>query len=133
MRMLAKITDPTTGVREEEYKTFESALGTLPAYGVALTSAMVGAGKLTPAGRKALLEQVQNVYDQRLGAYDSSVNYWNNQAKEYGLGSPVAEYRAPVIDKKTNSKEQIFDQIVSPESTAKSSSWITNLWNSLFK
>lgn len=94
MRMLAKITDPTTGVREEEYRTFQGAIGTLPAYGVALTSQMIGKGQLTDGGRQALMQQVDNIYQQRASAYDESVNYHNSQKSGYNL-PPVSSYKAP--------------------------------------
>lgn len=40
MRTLAKITDPTSSVREEEFKTFESAQAALGKLGISLTKQM---------------------------------------------------------------------------------------------
>lgn len=105
MRMLAKITDPTTGVREEEYRTFQSAIGTLPRFGLNVTTGMVGKGQLTDSGRKVLLKQVTDIYNQRQNAYQSSVKFFGDQAKKAGgdLNDVVPVYVAP--DLKKNIKE----------------------------
>jgi hypothetical protein len=93
MRTIAKITDPTSSVREEEYATFQNAIGTLPRYGITLTTGMVGKGQLTQAGRDAILGQISNIYNQRAAAYQSKIDYYNTQAAPYG-GS-VPSYTAP--------------------------------------
>lgn len=93
MRTIAKITDPASAVREEEFATFQGAAGTLPRYGVLLTSNMVGKGQLTQAGRDAIVQQLQNIYNQREAAYQSKINYYNQQAAPFG-GS-VPSYSAP--------------------------------------
>jgi len=94
MRMIAKITDPTTGVREEEFKTFEGAQGILARYGVQLTKAMWGNGQLTATGRQRLLQQANDIYNQRKAAYDTSVQFFTKQADQVapGQGSQVIPY-----------------------------------------
>ncbi len=94
MRMIAKITDPTTGVREEEFKTFEGAQGTLARYGVQLTKAMWGNGQLNDFGRQQLMQQATDIYNQRKSAYDSSVQFFTKQADGVapGQGSNVIPY-----------------------------------------
>lgn len=84
MRMVAKITDPSTGVREEEYRTFTGAIGTLPGYGIALTKNMIGKGKLTDSGRAALLAEINKIYGQRKNAYQNSVDAYKKQAEKAG-------------------------------------------------
>lgn len=100
MRMIAKITDPTTGVREEEFKTFSDAQGTLARYGVTLTKKMWSGGRLTEEGRAALLSQAEDIYSQRKSAYDDSVNFFDKQAVEAGLPSGLVSpyYTAPEAD-----------------------------------
>lgn len=93
MRTIAKITDPSSAVREEEFATFKSAIGTLPRYGIALTSNLVGKGQLTDAGRQAIMGQITNIYNQRQAAYQNKVDYYNNQAAPYGGNIP--SYSAP--------------------------------------
>lgn len=97
MRMLAKVTDPTTGVREEEYRTFQGATGTLVNYGVQLTSGLVGKGQLTPEGRKTLLDQISNIYKQKEAAYQNSLSVYGKQAERVGgtLEDIFAPYLAP--------------------------------------
>ena len=58
IRSLARATDPETGIREEEYKTFTQAAGRLPALLTRFTSDMVGKGKLTETGRRAIINEL---------------------------------------------------------------------------
>ncbi len=100
MRMLAKITDPTTGVREEEFETFQAAESTLKRFGVQLTQQMWEGDRLTDEGRQQLFGQVENIYEQRKGAYDNSYAFFDNQAAGWGLpeGAVMPYYAAPVGD-----------------------------------
>jgi hypothetical protein len=84
MRMIAKITDPDTGVREEEFRTFASAQSILSQYGIKLTKQMWAGDRLTPEGRQALLGVAQERYDQALRAYDDSYNFYLEQVGGYG-------------------------------------------------
>lgn len=94
MRMIAKITDPTTGVREEEFRTFEGAQSTLARYGITLTKKMWAGDRLTDTGRAQLLQQATDIYNQRKSAYDSSVQFFTKQADGVapGQGSSVIPY-----------------------------------------
>lgn len=94
MRMIAKITDPTTGVREEEFQTFQSAQSTLARYGIQLTKQMWSGDRLTAAGRASLLQQATDIYNQRKAAYDTSVQFFTKQADSVapGQGSSVIPY-----------------------------------------
>lgn len=97
MRMLAKISDPTTGVREEEFQTFGNAQGILKQYGISLTKQMWTGERLNDYGRQQLLQQAQDIYDQRESAYNNSYDFYNNQAVNQGLpdGSVMPYYVAP--------------------------------------
>lgn len=97
MRMLAKITDPTTGVKEDEFRTFESAQGKLRELGIKFTSGMVSGDRLTDEGRNQLLEEAKAVYNQRKQAYDASYNFYTDQAIKIGgkADDVVPYYVAP--------------------------------------
>ena len=98
MRTIAKITDPTSAVREEEFRTFQSAVGTLPRYGVQITSQLIGKGQLTQQGRNMLFSQVENIYKQRLAAYNSKADQYQAQADRIAPGEGVnfvPTYTAP--------------------------------------
>jgi hypothetical protein len=83
MRMVAKMTDPTTGVREEEFRTFEGAQGELVRRGVGLTTGMVGAGQLTPLGRQRLLDEVEGIYQRKLGHYRDAREHYRQRATDF--------------------------------------------------
>ena len=106
MRMLAKITDPTTGVKEEEYKTFKDAAGTLPRIGVTLTSQMIGKGQLTESGRNTLLLEVTKIYKQREAAYQNSTKTYDELAKKNGgsLEDVMPIYIAPEVKGQAETK-----------------------------
>ena len=87
MRTLAKITDPSTGVREEEYKTFEDAMGSLNKLYVTPNS-WIGRGRLTDTGRKEMIREIQNRYDARLNDYNNQYQYYKNQAANSGVAIP---------------------------------------------
>ena len=122
MRTLAKITDPTTGVREEEYKTFQNAIGTLPRFGVQVTSNLVGKGQLTTLGRKALYTQVENIYKQREAAYLNKINFYQSEAN--AIGGSIPFYTAPKLDPIS------FD--VTPSKDVSGGSWWNKTINWLF-
>ena len=124
MRTVAKMTDPSSSVREEEFQTFQSAQGVLPKYGVQLTTGMVGKGQLTDAGRTAILNQIQSIYDQRKGAYDYKNNFYNEQLKRQGITEPaVPTYSAPsnVVTPPPSNEDQIINQVVEETSKPKKS------------
>ncbi len=97
MRMIAKITDPTTGVKEEEFRTFESAQSTLSKFGISLTTKMWSGDRLSDSGRLQLYQQAKDIYQQRLAAYQSVVDFFDKQATDAGLPSGLVTpvYTAP--------------------------------------
>lgn len=99
MRMIAKITDPTTGVREEEFKTFEGAQGTLAKFGIDLTKKMWGAGALTDEGRAQLLGVMKDIYNRKESAYKNSLDFFNNQGTTFGIPENLIS-----LDKTLNGK-----------------------------
>ena len=85
LKSFAKLTDPTTGVREEEYRTMQNALGALQKLGVNITTGMVRGDQLTPAGRKAFLNMSTNLYNAHKTNYDQAVNFYKDQAINSGV------------------------------------------------
>lgn len=85
MRMVAKATDPTTGVREEEFRTFQGAQGVLARMGIRMTTDMVGAGQLTPGGRDKLFNTVEGIYNRKKSQHEKAKTFYRKQAKEFGL------------------------------------------------
>lgn len=85
MRMIAKATDPTTGVREEEFRTFQGAQGVLGRLGVRLTTNMWGGGQLTPEGRKQLKGVLDDIYSRKASAYQRRRGFYERQARSIGV------------------------------------------------
>jgi len=100
MRSLAKVTDPSTGVREEEYRTFEDAVGAINRV-YKLPSKWVGSGSLTEAGRAAIIREIETRYNSRLEDYTNQYSYYSDQASRAGLTVPPP-YKASG-DKKSTS------------------------------
>jgi hypothetical protein len=109
LRTLAKITDPTTGVREGEYDTFESAQGSLAKLGITLTKKMWDGTKLTDSARQAFVSELDNIYQQRASAYTSAVDYYGKQLSDAGLDPSLASfsYLAPT----NNQEDSTLDSI----------------------
>lgn len=87
MRTLAKITDPTTGVREGEYETFESATGAINRVFV-LPKSWVGKGRLTDLGRQQMGQLVKTRFNAAQKEYTNQYNYYNRQASQVGATLP---------------------------------------------
>lgn len=85
MRYLAKISDPTTGVREEEFKTFKGAQGALGRVGIQLTTEMWGKGQLNEFGRQQLMQQFQNIYETKKSAHLVAHRFYSDQARAVGI------------------------------------------------
>lgn len=85
MRALARATDPRTGVREEEYRTFKGAQGALLTLGVGMTKGMIGKGQLTAGGRQALLSRLRTLYARKGEQKDRSVALFKRRAGAEGI------------------------------------------------
>jgi hypothetical protein len=127
MRMIAKMTDPTTGVREEEFRTFEGAQSTLSRFGVNLTKRWWAGDRLTQEGRNAMFQIAQNLYENRKNAYDNSYQFYNSQLQKVSPGATVAPYNvAPA--------SQVATPLVQATQEApKTSGFIGGVLNWLFK
>lgn len=85
MRSFAKLTDPTTGVREEEYRTMQVAIGELRRLGVKITEGMVTGKQLTQAGRKAFLDQARDLYEGHERNYTKASEHYRERARRAGV------------------------------------------------
>lgn len=114
MRMIAKITDPTTGVRDQEFETFAGAQSTLANFGIKLTTKMWSGDRLNDYGRKSLFQQAQDIYDQRKAAYDNSYEYFKKQAEKTGgsVDDVLPYYVAPTAEIEST-KKSIDEFVVS--------------------
>jgi hypothetical protein len=85
LRSFAKLTDPTTGVREEEYRSMQGAMGALQKMGVQLTEGMWNGQQLTPQGRKQFLDTARSLYSRHKGSYDKTINLYRKKAQAFGV------------------------------------------------
>jgi hypothetical protein len=85
LRKFAKLTDPTTGVREEEYRTMQNAIGAVTALGVKVSKGWWNGKQLTPEGRAAFTDMARKIYESKLNYYQQKVNFVQNQAKATGI------------------------------------------------
>jgi hypothetical protein len=99
MKSYAKGTDPDSSVREEEYATVQSAIGTLQAkFGLRFTTEMVGEGKLTPKGREYLRNEMVKLYANRKAVYDHAYNTYKRRADYLGIDINAVLPYAPMGD-----------------------------------
>lgn len=85
MRFLARASDPNTGVREEEFKTFKNAVGALAARGIFITQEMWGRGMLNDKGREFVRNSMEDIYNTKKDAYELKRDSYREVAREYGL------------------------------------------------
>jgi hypothetical protein len=85
MRMFAKLTDPTTGVREEEYRALQGAQGALEKLRLLTSGKWVEGEKLTPAIRQAFVRMAQKVHDNRVKQINSIMNTYRMRAEQAGV------------------------------------------------
>lgn len=87
MRTIAKITDPASSVREEEFATFKGAQSALQKYGVAITKQWWQGSQLSEYGRSQLLTIAEDLYNQRKTAYDNAWKFYDEQATAANIPS----------------------------------------------
>jgi hypothetical protein len=84
MRALARVTDPRTGIREEEFRTFERAVGELMRLGM-IGPRMVGRGTLTEAGRAAVARELGVPYNNKKVQYEAAKDHYSREAEMFGV------------------------------------------------
>jgi hypothetical protein len=80
MRALARATDPRTGIREEEFRTFEGAVGELNRLGM-LGPKMFGKGTLTEEGRKAVARELGIPYGNKKMQLEAAKAHYQGMAE----------------------------------------------------
>lgn len=85
MRSIARISDPASSVREEEFKTFAGAQGVMAQYGVNLTNKMWGKGQLTTFGRSQMTAQLRNIYNKKKEQHDRAITQHRRTGSALGL------------------------------------------------
>jgi len=95
LRALAKVTDPTTGIREEEYKSFQSAMGSLASKGVYLSEGMWNGTQLTEKAREDLYKQLEKTYQSKKAAYDSIAEDVKTAGQTFGLPESAIKVLTP--------------------------------------
>ena len=93
LRTLAKITDPSSAVREEEFRTFAGAQGALMRYGIQLTKGMWSGERLTDDARKQFSQTLQDIYDQRSTAYTSAIDFYGKQLSDAGIDPSYVSFK----------------------------------------
>lgn len=134
MRTLAKVTDPTTGVREEEYRTFETAQGALGRL-YALPSNWIGAGRLTDTGRQSMIREIQDRYNASLTEYIRSYQFYSGQAGQLpgiSISPPLAIAQQTTAGSPLFTGPTFSSTPTQTTSTTSSSSFIDKAWNFLF-
>ena len=110
MRALAKVTDPTTGVREGEYATFEDAQGALNKIFV-MPKAWIGKGRLTDIGRKAMISEIQSRFNASQAEYDSTYDYYSGQVGQFG-GTLPPKYGEASSNNTSVSEQDVKETVV---------------------
>lgn len=84
MRLFAKLTDPTTGVREEEYRTFENAAGTLNRFRT-LWGKWTEGQRLLPDVRQQFVTLAGHILKNREKPYRATRQRYEKQASTFNV------------------------------------------------
>ena len=83
-----KVLDPTSVVRESEYKNAAQAIGAIPQL-ANIPENWLSGKKLTPAGRAGFVAAARRLYEQQRQSYRAAIEMYRNQAREYGVNPDV--------------------------------------------
>jgi hypothetical protein len=81
----AKILDPGSVAREGEVEAVRNAGARIPALGQALRNAVTGEGSLTPEVRQQIAELATQIYTERAGAAQTTLDSYTGLAKQAGV------------------------------------------------
>lgn len=105
MRLFAKITDPTTGVREEEYRAMQNAGGVMNAMNVFLSGKWAHGNRLDPNTRAAFLRIAQQILRNREKAVSEVKAKYGRQASAFGV-DPNLVFDADPAPQQPNAQPQ---------------------------
>jgi len=114
MRSLARASDPRTGIREEEFRTFKDAVGALNARGIYITQEMWGRGMLNDVGRAHVKARLDDIYKNRRLTYRNAIDQFRNQAATIGVDPEKlrsfepTEYKMPEDEPEPGEAEDPF-------------------------
>lgn len=83
-----KVLDPTSVVREQEYKNAADAVGKIPQLANIPRQWLKG-NKLTDAGRKGFIEAAESLYNSKLDAHQKAIQKFRGQAEYYGINPDI--------------------------------------------
>jgi hypothetical protein len=81
----AKVLDPGSVAREGEVAAVQNAGARIPALGQALRNAVTGEGSLTPEVRQQIAELATQIYTERAGAAQTTLDSYTGLAKQAGV------------------------------------------------
>lgn len=117
MRAIARVSDPLSSVREEEFRTFKGAQGALAQHGVNLTRAMWGKGMLSDFGRTQMLQQLRQIYANKKVQYNRAYSQYRFSGEAQGVEPQLylRDYTVP---------EEAPDAGVAPPAVASSEGYV---------
>lgn len=123
-------------MREEEYRTFEDAIGALGRL-VKIPSKSIGEGRLTKSGRADMIRELVSRYDARLDEYNNQYEYYKRQAERSRVTIPPRYKEAEEIRQQNNvqitpEKEKAYNEMISTSTPQKKSGYWSNLMNAIF-
>jgi hypothetical protein len=83
-----KVLDPTSVVREGEYKNAAEAVGKIQQL-ENVPKKWLSGNKLTDEGRAGFMRAAQTLYHAKKGDYDNAVSFYKNQARAFGLDPSI--------------------------------------------
>lgn len=85
LRAYARLIDPASSVREEEFRSMASAQGALTKRGIELTGGMITGEMLTPEAREQFVSAAKVEYQRKLEAYQGAKDFYTGQLKNFEI------------------------------------------------
>lgn len=85
LRLYAKLTDPTSSVREEEFESMESAQGALARRGIRLTKGQITGERLMDSTRAQFVSAAKQIYESRERNYNLAIDRIQRNASDVGV------------------------------------------------
>lgn len=135
LRLYAKLTDPTSSVREEEFESMESAQGALARRGIRLTKGQITGEKLTEGARKQFVSAAKQIYETRQRNYQIASDRIRANATDAGVDPDriITDQPAVITPKVTfEEKKQKLDEIAGTTSLQSNPSGFFDSFLSVF-
>jgi len=104
-----KVLDPTSVVRETEYKNASEAIGKIPLLSATPKRWLQG-DKLTPEGRAGFLREIEALYRAKLTSHQRAVSYYEEIARDLGIDPKLVlrDYTAPSAPTASGARPKTF-------------------------